>query len=98
MIRIRLFAALLLLAGCDSGYVASTEPAAPSQCETEANNDPAVKEITMKMSAVQWWRGNHQEDLAVARRQALLRCMRQKGLIPPGGVEPLKPVWYGPLF
>ena len=89
---------LLCAAGCGGGYVAQTEPAAPPECQAEANNDPAVKQIVMKMSAVQYWRGNYQEDLAVAKREALLKCMRAKGLIPPGGVEPVKPVWYGPLF
>jgi hypothetical protein len=29
------------------------------------------------------------DQLLAAKRQAVLRCMRQKGLAPPGGVEPV---------
>lgn len=93
-----LFAALPLLAGCGTGYVAEKEPEAPSVCEREANQNPAVKELMMKMAGQQYWRGIHQEDLVVARREALQKCLRQKGLMPAGGVEIVKPVWYDPLF
>jgi hypothetical protein len=87
-----------LLTGCGTGYVAREEPPAPPACEREANDDPAVRPIMMKMAGSGWWRANHQDELVVARREALLRCMRLKGLLPPGGVEARKPVWYGPLF
>ena len=30
-------------------------------------------------------------DLREAKRQAMLRCMRAKGLAPPGGVQAVKP-------
>jgi hypothetical protein len=88
----------LSLAGCSSGYVAQTEPPAPPQCQQEANGDPTVRALRMKMAGTSWWRANYQQDLAVAEREALLKCMRRIGLLPPGGVEAVKPLWYGPLF
>jgi hypothetical protein len=88
----------LALAGCGSGYVARTEPAAPPECRREANDDPTVRDLRMKMAGTSWWRANYQDDLAFAEHEALLKCMRRIGLLPPGGVEPVKQLWYGPLF
>ncbi len=90
---------VLLAAGCGTGYVARNEPPAPPGCERAADDDPAVRELTMKMAGASWWRHNYQDEMIALRREALLRCLRQKGLIQPGGgVEPVKPVWYGPAL
>jgi hypothetical protein len=88
----------LSLPGCGGGYVGQTEPDAPPQCHQEANADPAVRELRMKMAGTSWWRTNYQNQLAFAEHEALLKCMRRIGMLPPGGVEPVKPLWYGPLF
>lgn len=91
--------ALLALqaAGCGTGYVARNEPLAPAPCEQEADNDPDVRELKMKMAGSAWILHNSQNDMIVLRREALLRCLRQHGLIQAGGgVEPVKPVWYDP--
>ena len=90
----------LALLGCGGryGYVAQTEPTAPPQCHREANADPTVRELRMKMAGDQWWRGNYQDELAFAEHEALLKCMRRIGMLPPGGVEPVRHLWYAPLF
>lgn len=87
----------LLAAGCGGGYVGRNEPPAPDVCAREADNDPQVRELTMKMAGSSWIQNNDQNEMIVLRREALLRCMRQRGLIQKGGgVEPTKPVWYDP--
>jgi hypothetical protein len=88
----------LLQAGCGGGYVGQHEPAAPGACYQEVNQDPAVRQLRMKMAGTPWWRLNAQRDLEAVERDALNRCLRQKGLLPPGGVEAVRPLWYDPLF
>lgn len=87
--------ALMLATGCNTGYVAENEPPAPPGCERAADQDPAVRDLQTKMAGSSWWLHNYQNDMVVLRREALLRCLRQRGLIQAGGgVEPVKPVWY----
>ena len=62
-----------------------------AQCEQQAMNDPAVVEIYSRTNGAYTRSGAVNEDLVVALRQATLRCLRQKGLAPPGGVQPLRP-------
>jgi hypothetical protein len=62
-----------------------------AQCERQANDDPAVSEIYSRTNGAYTRSGAVNEDLVVALRQATLRCLRQKGLAPPGGVQPLRP-------
>ena len=90
--------AALLQAGCGGGWVGAHEPADPSVCYREANQDPAVRDLRMKMAGTPWWRLNKQRELEALERDALNRCMRQKGLLPRGGVEAVRPLWYAPLF
>jgi hypothetical protein len=80
---------LCTVAGC----TARTEEAATPQayCERQAANDPDVVALDMSsLSAL----GSH-EDLSgrirLAKRRALQRCLREKGVLTGGGVEPLAP-------
>ena len=84
--RLELLAVMaLLLAGCGGN---SPE----AQCRRQAAQDPAVRSV--------YTRGNgyytisttpQQAELEQATRQAEMRCMREKGLAPPGGVQPVIP-------
>jgi hypothetical protein len=75
-------AALLALAAC--GPDTSTPQ---GQCQAEAYQDPKVKEIRIRMLG----NAGLQSELAPALDDALhaatLRCLRARGLAPPGGVE-----------
>ncbi len=63
-----------------------------AQCERQANNDPAVRELYNSNANAQLWTQWPPDKAAldVARRQAVLKCMQQKGLAPPGGVQPVR--------
>ena len=53
--------------------------------------DPAVQEIYTRTNGYYtfpWWQ---RDDLLAAKKQATVRCMRAKGLAPPGGVQPVAP-------
>jgi hypothetical protein len=81
---------LVPLAGCGSWPDTSTPQ---GQCEAAANDDPAVKDIYMRMLG-----GNNeaqrgqQLDLQDARKTATMQCLRQRGLAPLGGVAPVQRV------
>jgi len=62
-----------------------------AQCERQANDDPAVLEIYSRTNGAYTQSGTVNQDLVAALREATLRCMRQKGLAPPGGVQPVRP-------
>ena len=76
----------LLLAGCNSGNSPQAE------CERQAEQDPAVQEIYSRTNG-DYSKSGYEAyyDLREAKRQAALRCMRAKGLAPPGGVQVVKP-------
>jgi hypothetical protein len=61
-----------------------------AQCEQQAMNDPAVVEIYSRTNGAYTRSGTENADLVAAKRQATLRCLRQKGLAPPGGVQPVR--------
>jgi hypothetical protein len=95
--RLSLLLSAALLAGCASDPL-SPRADAPV-CRAEVNNDPTVRELTAQSAgSPSNFALINKQELADARRQAELNCMRAKGLLPPGGVEPIKPVWYKPLF
>jgi hypothetical protein len=84
----RLLAAPLaaLLGGCTVAATVGNSPQA--QCQRQSYDDPAVH------AAIQASNGDYTVDdttVRYLRQQALLRCLRQKGLAPPGGVQPLQP-------
>jgi hypothetical protein len=65
---------------------------AQAECEQQAERDPAVAEIYSRTNGDYTYAGYQAYyDLREAKRQAMLRCMRAKGLAPPGGVQAVKP-------
>lgn len=62
-----------------------------AQCERQAYDDPEVRRIYGGESGDFRQAGVPQEQLKMAVRQATVRCLQQKGLAPPGGVEPVQP-------
>ena len=76
----------LLLAACNSANTPQAE------CERAAEQDPAVRAIYSSTNG-DYSSGFYQAyyDLREAKRQATLRCMRAKGLVPPGGVQAVVP-------
>ncbi len=79
-------AALLALAAC--GPDTSTPQ---GQCRAEAYNDPKVKDIQIRMLGNQMLQSQLMPDLNDAVHAATLRCLRARGLAPPGGVEKEQP-------
>ena len=79
---IRVATLCLLLAAC-----ASHDPPAVQACKVQANDDPEVRRLIAASAGGGSFAFNHQYDLRDARRQAMLRCLRARGLAAPGGVE-----------
>ena len=78
----RIVALCLLLAAC-----ASHDPPEVQACKAQANDDPEVRRLIAASAGGGSFASEHQYDLRDARRQATLRCLRARGLAPPGGVE-----------
>ncbi len=80
-------ALLPLLAAC-----AAKPPATPqAECEAAAFDDPVVKQFIIRRTAMVEDTEYLLRDQKLAERDATVRCMRQKGLAPPGGVERMTP-------
>ncbi|HET7882782.1 MAG TPA: hypothetical protein VFL55_18000 [Acetobacteraceae bacterium] len=78
----------LLLGSCGGGGTPR------EQCDRLAMQDPAVQDIYSRTNGGYTFGASQPaEDLQTAKRQAVLRCMRSKGLAPPGGVQPVVPQW-----
>jgi hypothetical protein len=81
---------LLALAECSPG--GGPDSAARQQCERQAYKDPKVAAIYSSTDGNYTYVGTTaRDDLLVATREAVMRCMREKGLLPPGGVQPVRP-------
>ncbi|MBV9247894.1 MAG: hypothetical protein JO227_01425 [Acetobacteraceae bacterium] len=77
----------LCLAGCTLFGAGNTPQA---ECTHEAEADPKVMDLTIQnMNQYAPAGQDLLPEITVAKRQALLRCLRAKGLAPPGGVEPV---------
>jgi hypothetical protein len=76
---------LPFLTSCGGGGASSESPKAA--CEARANHDPAVEQLIMLDATRESLVGENREALQRARNAAVLRCLRDKGLAPPGGVE-----------
>jgi hypothetical protein len=88
-VSLRIASALCLaLAACSPG---SSNDSPQEQCERQAMDDPAVVEIYTRSNGTYTMPWTARDDLLAAKHQAVLRCMRQKGLAPPGGVQPVRP-------
>lgn len=83
---------LLLLGACTSGPAGPANPADQRSCDREANDDPKVVELILKGVGNPYFQSNSQEELAAAKQDARLACLRSRGLIPRGGVERQKPL------
>ena len=81
----RALAGALLLLGC----AAPDTPEAT--CERQAENRPAVRELIIKGAGNPAFLAASQEELAFTRRQAVVACLRSRGLAPRGGVELQRP-------
>ena len=77
----------LILAACSGG--ADNSPQA--QCERQADDDPKVMEIYTRTNGAYTFDPLVNRDLQLAKREATMRCMRAKGLAPPGGVQVVQP-------
>ncbi len=78
---------LLLLAAC------AREPeSAQAVCERQANNDPAVKRLIIKGVGSAYFLHDSQDELNAAKQDAMLACLRDRGVIRKGGVERQKPL------
>ena len=73
----------LALAGC-AGAPRNPQQAA---CESQADDSPAVRDLRAKMAGTGQLQIELQPQLANAKKQATLACLRQRGLAPPGGVQ-----------
>ena len=78
----RAVAVCLLLAAC-----ASNDPPAVQACKAQANDDPEIRHLIAASAGSGSFALNHQYELRDLRQQATLRCLRARGLAPPGGVE-----------
>jgi len=76
----------IVLAACGS---ADNGPQA--QCERQADQDPTVRSIYRGDQGDYTRVGVARSNLLWAKRMATLTCMQEKGLAPPGGVEPIRP-------
>ena len=77
--------AVVLLAACTAGNTPQAE------CESQAMNDPDVLEIYTRTNGYYTFDDVQRTQLLDYKRQAVMRCMRAKGLAPPGGVQPVIP-------
>jgi hypothetical protein len=86
-VKLRLVPVLAFgLAACGS---ADIRP--PAQCEQQVMQDPAVQEIYTRTNGFYTYPWVQRDDLLAAKRQATTRCLREKGLAPPGGVQAVVP-------
>jgi hypothetical protein len=64
---------------------------AQGQCEIAANDDPAVKAAMQQQAMTVTWSSQFYDAVTAARKRAVQRCLRARGLAPPGGVEAVRP-------
>jgi hypothetical protein len=76
------------LAACSSAAPSTNVQA---QCEREAYDDPAVRAIIGDTAGNYMQAGPQRDQLIWAVRQGTQRCLQRKGLVPPGGVQAVRP-------
>lgn len=80
--------ALLLLAACTAaGPSKAPLGAAEDACASQADADPAVKADLGKAAGTLDWQWQHSGQIRQAKRDAITKCLRARGLAPRGGVE-----------
>ena len=85
LLRVLTFCLVLLLGACAN----SDSPQAV--CRRQASNDPEVRALTVQALIQPMMAPNYYPEIEFHRRQAELRCLQNKGLATPGGVEPVMP-------
>jgi hypothetical protein len=80
-----------LLAGC--GIVGTSATTPQVQCEREANADPTVANLRLKVFTQTTQDRDISPDIAVAKHEAVQRCLIARGAAAPGGVQPLRPAF-----
>jgi hypothetical protein len=82
---------LLLLALALAACGGPTEDTPRAQCERKAEDDPAVRQLVGALASPNdFVRFHALQEQKEVMRQAVLRCLRLRGLAPPGGVEPVQ--------
>lgn len=77
-----------LLGGCGSDATAQGRAEDPSGvCDAAVNEDQTVRDMRARSAGTDSYALLHHDDLNDAIRDARTRCLRARGLIPPGGVE-----------
>lgn len=79
---------VLLVAGCGGPPESPQE----SACAQESYSDPTVKDLIMKGAGSEHFQRENQDVLAFARKAAIVRCLKARGIVPPGGVEAQRPL------
>ena len=90
-----------LLAGCapapESRLAAYRAPDVTPECRAAVYGDPEVRRLIAAGTAVPNYMAENQNKLAARQAEVENRCMQAKGLMPAGGVEPVKHTWYPSL-
>ncbi len=81
----------LLLAGCGMFGAGADTPQA--QCERQANSDPTVANLRLKVFTQTTQDRDISPDIAMAKHEAVQRCLIARGAAAPGGVQPLRPAY-----
>jgi hypothetical protein len=94
MTRALLLAPFLILAACRANDpLPVPTSAAEVACRNEGQAAPGVKSAFERLSDQNMTQRNRvMAEAAAAEKAAYQRCMRGKGLAPPGGVEAVRPI------
>ena len=99
---LRLFFAALALAGCSASptklVAAYDAPAVPPPCRDAVYADPKIREIMVADAGSPALRATNQNRLAFLQDEAVRNCLRARGELPKGGVEPVRYQWYRDPF
>jgi hypothetical protein len=79
----------VLLAAC-----ATTGDSPRAVCRRQAYNDPQVTALRIRMMQIPSVNLGSSGQLQYLLQQATLRCLQDKGLAVPGGVEPVVPAGF----
>ncbi|HWA79113.1 MAG TPA: hypothetical protein VG848_02270 [Acetobacteraceae bacterium] len=85
-LRVLALLAVLLPAAC-----APSDDSPQAVCRRQAYDDPQVRALRVQMMQSSSANLGSRGQLQYLLRQATLRCLQDKGLAVPGGVEPVQP-------
>ncbi len=85
-LRVLVPLAALLIAACQP-----TDNSPEAVCRRQAYNDPQVVALRIRMMQSASVDLGSKGELQYLLEQATLRCLQDKGLAVPGGVEPVQP-------